>query len=82
MKIGGENRPQWILSRHWERLAEDVGIRAKFILQNVMKMATQIEDAAQKLASEQQKKWGQTSIVAQIQKIIAKQVKHTKSAIG
>jgi serine/threonine-protein kinase HipA len=82
MKIGGENRLQWLMQRHWERLAEGIGIRTKFVLQNVMKMATQIEDAAHKLASEQQKKWGPTSIVEQIQKIIAKQVKHTKSAIG
>ncbi|MFH2203904.1 MAG: type II toxin-antitoxin system HipA family toxin [Elusimicrobiota bacterium] len=30
MKIGGENRPNWIMKRHWERLAEeaDVGVKA------------------------------------------------------
>lgn len=82
MKIGNENRPLWIQSRHWERLAEEVGIKAKFILQTVKKMAKQIENTAKDLASEQQAKWGPALIVAQIQEIIARQVKHTKSAIG
>ncbi len=27
MKIGNENQPQWIRSRHWERMAEELGIR-------------------------------------------------------
>ena len=26
MKIGGENRPEWIMARHWERLAKEVRI--------------------------------------------------------
>ena len=26
MKIGGENRPEWIMARHWERLAKEVKI--------------------------------------------------------
>jgi len=30
MKVGGEDRPDWIMKRHWERLAEeaDVGVKA------------------------------------------------------
>ena len=27
MKIGGENRPEWIMERHWERFAEGIKIR-------------------------------------------------------
>jgi serine/threonine-protein kinase HipA len=26
MKIGGENRPEWIMERHWKRFAEDIKI--------------------------------------------------------
>ena len=26
MKIGGENRPEWIMERHWKRFAEDLKI--------------------------------------------------------
>lgn len=27
MRIGGENRLEWIEARHWERIAESVGIK-------------------------------------------------------
>ena len=27
MKIGGENRPQWIQKRHWEKLSESLNIK-------------------------------------------------------
>lgn len=26
MKIGGENRPEWIMERHWNRFAEEIKI--------------------------------------------------------
>jgi serine/threonine-protein kinase HipA len=26
MKIGGENRPEWIMERHWETFAEEIKI--------------------------------------------------------
>jgi serine/threonine-protein kinase HipA len=30
-KIGGENRPEWIMDRHWSRFAEEVGVKAAFV---------------------------------------------------
>ena len=37
-----------------------------------------IVDAAEEVASEQQAKWGPASIIGRIQKVIARQVKHTQ----
>lgn len=31
MKIGGENRPQWIKKRHWERLADSIQVKPTLI---------------------------------------------------
>ena len=78
MKIGGENRIQWIRNRHWERMAKSVGIGAKFVLQNVKKMAKRIVGAAEEVASKQQKIWGPASIIGRIQKVIAGQVKYAE----
>ncbi len=77
MKIGRENRTDWIRDRHWTRMAKDVGIGAKFVLQTVRNMAKQIVDTADQVASEQQAKWGPASIIGRIQKVIARQVKYT-----
>ncbi len=82
MKIGSENRPQWVQSRHWERMAEAVGIGTRFVLRTVREMAKRIEGAAEEVASEQQAIWGPASVVIKIQETIARQVKHTKSTVG
>lgn len=79
MKVGKENRPQWIQSRHWEQMAQQIGIRPNFILRTVKRMAEQIEHAADELASDQQAKWGQVPIIERIQNVIIKRVKHMKS---
>ena len=61
------------------RLAEDIGIRAGFILQTLHNMSAKIMQIAQNVAEEQERKWGPASIAIRIQKIIAEQVKHTRS---
>jgi len=32
MKIGGENRPEWVMRRHWERLAGDAHVGTKAVI--------------------------------------------------
>ncbi|RQD67919.1 MAG: type II toxin-antitoxin system HipA family toxin [Desulfonatronovibrio sp. MSAO_Bac4] len=32
MKIGGENRPQWLMNRHWCRMARELDLKPKFVL--------------------------------------------------
>ena len=78
MKIGGENRTQWIRDRHWERMAKEVGIGTKFVLQTVKEIAKRIVGTAEEVASEQQAIWGPASIIGRIHKVIARQVKYTE----
>lgn len=42
-KIGGENRPKWLMPRHWQRFAEDISIKPKFIDKVMADMIRQIE---------------------------------------
>lgn len=44
MKIGGENDPKAIQRRHWERFAEEVGIKPKLVLTRVVDTARRIQN--------------------------------------
>ena len=82
MKIGKENRPQWIVGRHWEQLAVTVDIRAKLIMKTLREMADKMIDAANAVASEQQDLWGPSPVIPEIAKIIDRQVQHVRHFAG
>jgi serine/threonine-protein kinase HipA len=50
MRIGGEDRPDWILKRRWQQFAEDVGIAYKLVRQTLDFMKEQVSAEAQALA--------------------------------
>jgi serine/threonine-protein kinase HipA len=80
MKIGGENRPQWIRTRHWERMAKEVGIGSALVLRTVKAMAKQIVHAAEEVVSQQPAMWRPAPIVGQIQNIILKHTNHAQTS--
>lgn len=47
MKIGGENRPEWIMERHWERFAEEININNAVLRKRLtdfcLKLITEID---------------------------------------
>lgn len=45
MKIGGENRPDWIQRRHWERLAAEVNFTNKYLKQIINYMLERYNNA-------------------------------------
>ena len=45
MKIGGENDPGAIQKKHWERFAEEVGIKPRLVLNRVADLAKRIDDS-------------------------------------
>jgi HipA N-terminal domain len=51
-KIGGENRPKWLMARHWQRFAEDVTVKPRFIDKIMSEMIEQIESALPNVAME------------------------------
>jgi len=44
-KIGGENRPKWLMARHWLRFAEDVAVKPRFVDKLMAEMIELIESA-------------------------------------
>ena len=44
-KIGGEYRPTIVATRHWERLANEVGLDAAMVIEDVKGLAATIPDA-------------------------------------
>lgn len=44
-KIGGENRPKWLMARHWLRFAEDVAVKPRFVDKLMAEMIERIESA-------------------------------------
>lgn len=49
MKIGGENDPVALQKRHWERFAEEVGIKPRLVLAEVVRIAAKIQAVRLKL---------------------------------
>ena len=50
MKIGGENRPRWLHTRNWERFADAVSLKRRYVLNMVSDMASRIVSVAEPLA--------------------------------
>ncbi|MGN6648838.1 HipA domain-containing protein, partial [Trinickia sp.] len=44
-KIGGENRPEWIMARHWERFAKETGLSMRYV-RDVVSSVTKAVQAA------------------------------------
>lgn len=42
MRIGGEDRPQWIIERRWEAFAREIGIGYKLVRQTLLEMSEKI----------------------------------------
>ncbi|NOY85767.1 MAG: type II toxin-antitoxin system HipA family toxin [Deltaproteobacteria bacterium] len=81
MKIGGENRPQWIQLRHWERFAEAVGIGSKLVIKTVSDLTGRINSAAREVADAQSRIWGDAPVVHKILRVIATQVRHVEQTL-
>lgn len=49
LKIGGENRPQWIKKRHWDNLAKVSGANPRILWRQMKILANAVPDAARNL---------------------------------
>jgi serine/threonine-protein kinase HipA len=70
MKIGGEARPGWLRRRHWERFATDVEIAPKLVLKTVRELAESLPGAADAVASDHTRSWGNAPVVDRILAIL------------
>jgi serine/threonine-protein kinase HipA len=77
MKIGKENRSQWIQPRHWERMAGEIGIGAKFVLKTLNEMTDRVRKAAEVAGTKKRDIWKSSSIIERIIGVIKVQAKRT-----
>ena len=68
MKIGGEDRPDWIIERRWEQFSKDTGIKFKLVRKRCIDMANTLSTISVELAAECQQQHGEND---QIKKIVA-----------
>ena len=66
MRIGGENRPDWIQSRHWERFSAEINIKPRLVLQTLREMPQRIIPQADALAKDFNDEFRQSAIVGKI----------------
>lgn len=70
MSIGGENRPDWIQLRHWDRFTDDIQVKQALVRKMVETMASNIFKAAKSTADEFYSAYGKTDIIEEILLII------------
>lgn len=70
MKIGGEDRPDWIIARRWEQFAKDVGIKYRFVQQTLLEMSEQIIEEAQALKKDFVTQYGLCEVIDKIIDVI------------
>lgn len=66
MRVGGENRPDWVMKRHWERLAEEAGVGAKAVIGICNDLEEALPAAAIRLAKDFVTKHGGKDTVQKI----------------
>lgn len=72
MKIGGENRPDWLQAKHWKKFAGSVSIKQNLVLRILSDMIHIIVPKADELASEFYDNYGVDSNIESICSVIRK----------
>ncbi len=70
MKIGGEDRPDWIIARSWQQLAQQCGIGFKLVKQTLDKTATALQQQAPIIAQEFQQTDQARACITAIQQLM------------
>jgi len=70
MRIGRERHPNRIRRRHWKRLAEDLEISPRPILQELKRLTSVIEKKSAVFADNFRKNYGDSETIDVLQKII------------
>ena len=73
MRIGGENRPDWIQPRHWERFSSEINIKHRLILRVAREMAPKITLKADALATAFSNEFGKSKIVGNMLEALKRQ---------
>ena len=72
MKIGGENRPDWLQLRHWERLTDELSLKKRFVLDMIQRMAGMMVIESENLTEDFRKEQDAKAIIEEIVALIRK----------
>mgnify|MGYP005849243737 CR=1 FL=1 len=81
MRIGGEDRPQWIMTRHWEQFASDVGVGFKIVRQLLQEMSEKIMVESATLKKDFIEQHGESEVINKIITDIEQRAKKTLSRL-
>lgn len=81
MRIGGEDRPQWIMTRHWEQFASDVGVGFKIVRQLLQEMSEKIMVESAVLKKDFIEQHGESEVINKIITGIEQRAKKTLSRL-
>ncbi len=70
MKIGGEDRPDWITAQRWEQFAQETGIKFKLVMKRCIEMADALTRVSVEFASVFQQQMGENDQIKKIVKLI------------
>lgn len=75
MKIGTENRPKWIMERHWDKFASDINIRPVVLKKQLTDFCHKINNRLETSYTDFCRTYGQDEIVQSIVAAIKKKLK-------
>jgi len=81
MKIGGDDRPDWIIARRWQQFAEDIGVSFKIVHQTLTGMSEKIIAESQALKQQFTVQHGECKVIDDIIAIIEKRVRKVDSSL-
>ncbi len=77
MKIGKENRPEWIMARHWDRFASDINIRPMVLKKQLTDFCHKINNRIETTYTDYCNTYGRDVIIQDIVSAIKKKLKWT-----
>ncbi len=75
MKIGGENRVSWLHARNWERFADAVSLKRRYVLGTVRSMADKIVSVADPVAKSFEEINDSAEIVGKVMELLRKRAR-------
>ncbi len=75
LKIGGENRPDWMQKRHWARLAEISGANPRIVWQRIEELAESAPAKAKELAENPALEKNEAAMIGKLLEVLAARAK-------
>lgn len=82
MRIGAEERPDWVIVSRWRELAQRCGVKFKYVAATMEEMAGDLHQRADALAEDFQSSYGYSAVIGRILEIISHRSRKTVVALA